>query len=381
MIHSQKIAKTIGISLIFLLLISCGGKPPAPIPKPNPKRTILVYVGGDNNLSSEVKDTKEALLYAWNPKTMGNLLLFADSYKGVPVLIQIKQKNNKNVADTVKIYKNTNSADAALLKEVIADMKKIAPSHSYGMSLFSHATGWLPPGAFTNPERWGTSKNTRSIFVDGNDEMEYADFVDAIPENTFDFMVFDMCFMSSVETIYPLRKKTPYMVVSAAEILSPGFIPILKNNLGLLYETKPKLIDFAKEFFHYFTNLNGQYRSATISVIKTDEIEALADMSKKILANGSTFVLNNIQFFDRNGAPHLFFDYGNYMNEIATYTQFTELEAQLKKLILYKQNTDILINIDIKKHSGLSTYIRQGNLPAINAAYLNTEWAKKVLQK
>lgn len=364
--------------LLLLLFLSCSGDKPYKKPVPtSDSRTLLVYVGGDNNLSNEVFQTKDALLYAWNP-SMGNLLLFADSYKGVPVLIQIKRKGNINVADTVKIYNNLNSASASLLKQVIADMKTVAPSKSYGMSLFSHATGWLPPGAFSNPERWGTRASTRSIFVDGTDEMKYSDFAAAIPDNTFDFMLFDMCFMSSVETIYPLRNKTSYMVVSAAEILSPGFIPILKNNLHLLYEETPKLIEFADEFFNYFANLKGQFRSATISVIKTSEIEEVANQTKEILTNQSTYVLNDIQYFDRNGTPHLFFDFGNYMNEIATFTQFEKLNAQLDKLILFKKNTDILINIDINKHSGLSTYIPQKELSTINKEYLETEWAKKV---
>jgi hypothetical protein len=53
--------------------------------------------------------------------------------------------------------------------------------------------------------------------------MELADFANAIPYK-LDFIIFDACFMGSVEVCYELKDKAEYIVASPTEILSPGFV-------------------------------------------------------------------------------------------------------------------------------------------------------------
>ena len=347
-------------------------------------RTILVYLAGDNNLSHEVSEMHEALMEGWNPSTMGSLVIFADSRVGKPVLIKFEAGRDKIIADTLRIYTNENSASPELLNQVILDTKKVAPGESYGMVLFSHATGWLPEKAFINPTRWGAASYEtpniapRSIFDDRGREMELADFASAIPDQMFDFMVFDMCFMSSVETAYALRNKTQYLLAAAPEILSPGFTPVYKTSLGLLYKSNADLEGFGQAFYDYFNGLQGAYQSAAISVVKTSEIEALASLTSEINPQLNQEEIDQVQFYDRNGKPHVFFDYGEYMKAAATPQQNERLEELLSKTVIFKLNTPKLININIVKHSGLSVYIPQESLPRLNEAYKKTEWWKAV---
>lgn len=374
---------------IFLLLLltafSCS-KDPKVEPVVPKGRTILVYVALDNSLSSEMVDVHASLMQGWkNSSKEGSLILFADSRGDEkPLLIQIKEHKGVVIADTLLRYDNDNSASPELLSRVIADTKLIAPGDSYGLLLFSHATGWLPAKAFSNPGAWGIAvansevPTLQSIFEDNGREMEFADFAAAIPDGMFEFIASEMCFMSSVETAYALRNKTKYLLAAAPEVLSPGFEPIYKTSLDLLFKPTPDLEGFALKFFDYFNGLQGAYQSAAISVVKTSEMQALANYTSKINLALTQDQIDKVQIYDRNGRPNVFFDFRDYVAQTATTKEMDQLDVLLDKAVIFKRSTPKLINIYIPKHSGFSVYIPQAGLPRLNKAYEDTEWYKAV---
>ncbi len=373
--------------LLFLLItaFSCSKDPKVEpiLPK---GRTVLVYVALDNSLYNEMGDVHAALVEGWgNASVNGSLLLLADSrLGGSPVLIKIEKQKGKVVSDTLKTYTNDNSASPELLSQVIADTKMMAPGNSYGLLLFSHATGWLPAKAFGDPAGWGAARKSesefinRSIFEDKGREMELANFAAAIPDGAFDFIASEMCFMSSVETAYALRNKTKYLLASAPEVLSPGFTPIYKTSLHLLFKPEADLKGFGQAFFNYFDRQQGAYRSAAMSLIKTSEMEALAALTRQIAPSLTQNIIDEVQVYDRNGRPNVFFDFGDYIRKAATTAQMDQMQVLLDKAVIFKVNTPKLINITIARHSGLSVYIPQNGLPRLNAAYEETEWYKAV---
>lgn len=387
--------------LLLFTIVSCSQEIDFPQPKPqNPryrdpsmlqeKRTLLVYIALNNSLSSEIQDIHNALKEGWDAKTMGSLIILSHSRDdNGPMLLKFREQNKVTVIDTLKRYPNRNSASAELMSQVIADAKSFAPSVSYGMVLFSHASGWLPAKSYINPLAWEATSpkssqiTSYSIFEDNGREMELAAFASAIPDGTFDFIASEMCFMSGVEIAYALRNKTDFLLASAPEVLSPGFTPIYKTSLGLLYKPEADLQGFGQAFFDYFNGLQGDYKSAVISLVKTSEMDALAALTREIsLPELSKEVINQIQPYDGNyrpsNWPHLFFDFGDYMSHIASHEQYLELTNILDKAVIYKRNTAKLINIPIAKHSGLSIYIPQASLPRLNKAYEETEWWKAV---
>ena len=380
--------------LLLLTVFSCSKDPKVDpiVPK---GRTILVYLALDNSLSNEMRAVHTSLMKGWeNSNKEGSLLLFADSRGDEkPLLIQIKEHKGVVIADTLLTYDNRNSASPELLRRVIADTKLIAPGDSYGMLLFSHASGWLPEEAFKDPLAWeakatsGSKLGSRSIFEDNGREMEFDDFVKAIPDGMFEFIASEMCFMSSVETAYALRNKTKYLLAAATEVLSPGFEPVYRTSLGLLYKTKPDLEGFAQEFFDYFDLLKGDpnIRAATISIVKTSEMQALADFTSKIAPVLTQDQIDVVQHYDRipprsSSFPYLFFDYRDYIAQVATDAQMTELDGLLDKAVIFKRSTPKLINIYIPKHSGLSVYIPQERLPRLNEAYEGTDWYRATVK-
>ena len=393
----QQFSHIITLYLFILLTAFSCSKDPLPDPPINiPEgRTLLVYIALNNSLSDEINDIHDALKEGWDSKTMGSLVILTHS-KGddSPMLIKFREQNNVTVADTLKWYTGMSSASPALIRQVIADTKEIAPGESYGMILFSHASGWLPARAYINPIKWEAQASressmitTYSVFEDNEKEMEFADFAEAIPDGMFDFIASEMCFMSSVETGYALRNKTDYLLAAAPEVLSPGFTPIYPTQLGLLYKKEPDLKGFGQAFYKYFSELPDEYdlgyASAAISLIRTSEMEALAELTHRIsLPSLTQEQIDNIQEYDgnyRNASwPHLFFDFEDYMSQNATTQQLEELKEQLSKTVIFKRNTPKLININIRKHSGLSVYIPQASLPKLNEAYMETDWWKAV---
>ena len=285
----------LSVALLLLLLLGCSHEENSEWQEG--RRTVLVYLAGDNSLSEEVVAKRAALVQAWCPERKGALLIFTDHKGGVPVLERVSALNGVLFSDTLRVYANDNSASAELLSEVIADMQLLAPARSYGLWLFSHGTGWLPAGFFENPYGMAVfttpqvcleayrrpAVSTRSFARDGNSEMEIADLKAALPDGLFDFIVFESCFMGNVEAIYALRNKAPWMLVSPTEIISPGFAPIYDKVLPELYEAKPDLQAVAELFYRYFDAQEGVYRGAAITLVNTAEMASLVNVCRPVL--------------------------------------------------------------------------------------------------
>lgn len=376
------IMKVLKFAVLLLIVLSSCLSDPIEIEKVE-KRSLLVYLAGDNNLSNEVSEKSKSILAGWKPY-MGGLFVFGDIVgKEKPFLMQANYRNGVAVYDTIKTYSNTNSASKELFAEVINDFKnnasKISKSSKYGMIMFSHATGWLPDNSYDNVLDWESKQDrTRSVFDDNSTQMEIKDLSDAIPDGMFEFIAADMCFMSGVEVAYALKDKTKYMLSSSAEILSPGFTHVYKTNLHCFYKQEPCLKGFANSFFNYFNSLSGVYRSATISIIKTSELDRLSSLVRKLHGRFKYSEIEKLQHFDRKKPVNVFFDLGDYLYSCADNDiEKKEIDNLLKDVVIFKLNTDRIINLDIKKHSGMTTYIEQNNLEQLNIKYKETDWYKK----
>jgi hypothetical protein len=337
-------------------------------------RTVLVYMGGNNNLSSETYEKIEALKTAYT-SGMGRLLVF-QAAKGIsPKLMEISTGDHGQVEiKTLKTYNNRNAASSGVFKDVLEDLVKEAPADSYGLVLFSHASGWLPERTLIAP---------RSLLQDGDKDMELPDFAAAIPDYFFDFIVFESCFMAGIEVAYELKDKTDYIVASSAEILSPGFIEIYPKLLPCLYKPTADLTSFAQLYFNHYNQNEGDLRAATISVIDTKTLPALAAWVKQH-AN-DTFPandLNAVQHFDRYQTHRLFFDFEDYYRRLSLSESHDELAALLKKAVLYKAATPHFLlgysGFAIDKFSGLTSYIPQEDFEYLNIAYKKLKWTLAV---
>jgi hypothetical protein len=74
--------------------------------------------------------------------------------------------------------------------------------------------------------------------------------------------------MAGLEVAYELKDKTQYIVGSSAEMLSPGFTPVYQQMFPLLYKKEADLPAVAAAYYDYYNSMEGDNRSATISVIQ-----------------------------------------------------------------------------------------------------------------
>lgn len=272
------------ITAILLAVLLCGSCINEEYAGPDPDlptRTIIVYLGGDNNLSEETGRKIEALRQGWT-YTGNKCLIYQDSRDGAR-LLRLRggcRTTPTPYVETVREYGAENSASAETFARVLREVAAEYPADSYGLIFFSHASGWLPAGALQNP-----APRSRSVGVDDGDagraEMDIAEFAAAIPGGMFDFIVFETCLTAGVEVAYELRGKSDYMLASSAEIISPGFTPVYPSALRLLCDTSVKmrtaLEGFGRAYMDYVVaNYTGARRSATLSLTDIREISPLA---------------------------------------------------------------------------------------------------------
>lgn len=87
------------------------------------------------------------------------------------------------------------------------------------------------------------------------------------------------------------------------------------------------------------------------------------------------------------GSLHALYDFDDYIGRLATPEQYTELRKCLDEVVLYKKTTPKATfayggfsgtQVAMSHFSGLSIYVPQQALSALNNWYKNTEWYQAV---
>jgi hypothetical protein len=372
-----------------LFLSACGDGDDRDDPR-EVARVLLVYLGGDSNLSGETLAKIGAMQAGWRAGDAPVIIYRDDASPGGSCLLRLAGER----LDTLAPSDEENSASPAVLRRVAGHVRGLYPARSYGLLLFSHASGWLPAGTLQDP------LGSRSLIIDDGDgtrrEMELADFAAALPDGMFDFIVFETCLTANVELAHALRHKTGYIVASAAEIVSPGFTPLYPGRLAYLLDTTGSLPDnlraFAVSYFEHASLDPAYYFSATISVIRTAALDELARAAREIYRQQATpFTgFDGLQRFDRPGrydhdSPALarYFDLDQCMEALASPADHAAFREAMEKVVLHEWHTSQFLlyagnenGFDITRHCGLTTYLERPELPYMNARYRETSWYK-----
>lgn len=350
-----------------------------------PTRTVIVYMAADNNLYnfaiSNIIDMQTAM-----GNVNGKLIVYLDPQSSAtpptPRILEIQHSDKRIVSSpVVKEYSEQNSASPEVMEQVITDIVAMYPSDSYGLVLWSHGTGWMPKGSYAPLLRspmfgiFGDHPLVKTFAQDGNNEMEITNLAKHLPVK-FDFILFDVCLMGGIEVVYELRHNADYIVASAAEVLALGFP--YNEIIPYFFEEKANLVGMAQSFMNYYNSLSGEYRSATISVTKTYELDSLARITRTLLRNrehiADTLHLNEIQKYDRLSKT-VFFDFEDFMEQMCLDRDLSDFKEQLSKTVIYKGHTSKFLNVyDINRSCGLSCYIPLTGEP-LNDAYSKFEWA------
>ena len=361
---------------------------------PKVNRTVLLYLAGDNNLNRYAYTNINSLCEGMKGVS-GQVVVYLDPAGSVPCLMVVQGGSNPTI-DTLEFYEEEDSADPATLQRVIAETKRRFPSDSYGLILWSHGQGWHPmPSNFSGAmsfRRVGTPYILTKWF--GQDEtlpegggdsyMEVEELMEGITGH-WDFIMFDACFMASVEVLYELRDKADYFVASPAEIITDGFP--YADAARYFWGGENDLKQVCRAYYNYYANHQGveAFRSATLSLVKASELGALAQAAHEAVGMAGEEGVGDVWRYPLIGSPlpDVFYDLGDYVNVMGTEEGKAAFREQLARTVVYKVATDEFGDenrrpIPTDRYSGLSCYIPQSRWPAMNEYYSTLGWAQTV---
>lgn len=373
-------------------------------------QTFIIYAMADNNLWSYLSRNVEAAkrYVATGLPENARILIYWDGqreYFGekLTMLTELVCEDGQAVEYILKKYDDQNSADPAVMRQVLSDAQSFAPAESYGISLLAHGTGWFPPelvdlrqpvSGSTHMEhdlRRPEEALTRAYGPDGTEYMSVEDLAQGLQQIDFDYVIFDLCFMSSIEALYALRDVAPYIMASPTEVMGAGIpydrmLPIILNT-GL--SVRDRLAKAAEDIVAYYDVQT--YPSAAFTVIDTKWLPKVADAVKAIFEGDTTVPdLEAIQELEIL-QEHAFFDLTSYLRNItedssdAARMAFADFEATLAETVIYQKHTPQIYSalgtgggayFDATDMCGVSSYIPRDWLPVTRAAYYATEWGQ-----
>lgn len=413
--HIRKICDFIIATLFIVVGVSCsnGDSPGGPdVPVTPVGQTVFMFFPWSNSLLSDFRRTVEDMQTVVAERSMKNerIMVFMATSEREAVLFELKKQNGRCLTDTLRRYSDRPFTSRQWLTSLFSEVMTLAPASRYGMVVGCHGLAWVPVQGQRNAQkRLGSQERIdeednlykkERIDKEGDDlmhfevqgpvttrfiggtypetQIETTDLANAMANAGFhtEYILFDACYMSSVEVAYELKDVTHYLIASPTEVLSYGFpyITMGKHLLGT-----PNYKGIADSFISFYSSYNLPY--GTVAVTDCTQLDALAAIAQQInAAAAEQLVPNGVQIMD-GYSPTLFYDLGHLMSLKDAGTVLTAAFAeQLEKTVPYKGHTGQYFTtlkdapVDIKHYSGLNT--SQGSLNHMADRLSETAWYK-----
>ena len=382
------------VLMLAVVVFACGCSEGGDSDAPAAKRTVLVYIAANNDLSGYAQMNMNDMVYGAADCNLesDNLIVYVSTPNENPCLYRI-DKNGKKL---IKSYPAQNSLQPDVMANVLAEVRERYPAPSNGVIFWSHGFGWLPKNIFATRADVADSDSphpmTKNFGVDNlsTSGISAETIASILPDNAYDFIAFDACYMGAVEVVWPLRNKCKYFMASAAEVLTEG-LPYSKVIADFFSDDKSYLQTVAYKYYKTYSEKSRAYdRSATIAVVDCQKLESMAAEMKRLANKYSdkTVDLNTMQWFDRTSyGNHFAYDMADFIDHLCAGEDASELDNfnnLLNKAIPAKYATETLWKGDyknrdivVKKFCGLSMFVPMTNEPeATMNIYKTTDWYK-----
>lgn len=397
--------------------VSCsnGDSPDGPdVPVTPVGQTVFMFFPWSNSLLSDFRRTVEDMQTVVAQRSMKDerIMVFMATSEREAVLFELKKQNGRCLTDTLRRYSDRPFTSRQWLTSLFSEVMTLAPASRYGMVVGCHGLAWVPVQGQRNAQkRLGSQERideednlykeeridkegepndlmhfevqgpVTTRFIGGTypeTQIETTDLADAMADAGFhtEYILFDACYMSSVEVAYELKDVTHYLIASPTEVLSYGFpyITMGKHLLGT-----PNYKGIVDSFISFYSSYNLPY--GTVAVTDCTQLDALAAIAQQInAAAAEQLVPNGVQIMD-GYSPTLFYDLGHLMSLKDAGTVLTAAFAeQIEKTVPYKGHTGQYFTtlkdapVDIKHYSGLNT--SQGSLNHMADRLSETAWYK-----
>ncbi len=330
-----------------------------------------------------------------------HIAIFYDNGTKTHLTEYVKNEDGRTIEKTIhKFLNTTDCTKPEFMAEVFQMVMDSCGTDAYSVVFSSHGAGWVPEPVFVQYDYAYQPASIQSAAAspfymgqDGDSYMEIPQMAEAIELSGihFDFILFDACFMSSVEALYDLRNCADYIIASATEVIGYGFpykdmLPLLLGNEGHQLEAACKV------YIDFYKGLSGEEQSGNIALTKCSELENLAAAVKDVLAANPEAHVSPREAIGFEGFDsHLYCDLEDYIKHLNGGTVPQAFADALDKAVPYTDYTEkFYTNFgaekglkDLPSSCGLSCYIPDPSSSAAHVhnadlAYMETAWAKAI---
>lgn len=311
-------------------------------------------------------------------------------------LWEVKKVNGRTKQVLVKEWnpQATSTVSPDFMTTVLKMAREQMNTDTYSLVMSSHGGGWVPSDvydAFVEKEAASNAKApsapvppTKFFGEDSGAFMEVPDLASALKAaGKWDLLLFDACFMSSVEALYDLRQTASYIIASPSEVMGGGF----PYNTVL-----PYLFDRSEESY---TNLCKAYMSAyrssstpsaTVALVRTAGLDALAAAARPVYVSQKAVDAGQLQGYE-GFRPHMFYDFAQYMTAAAG-TMPAALSSALASTVVFADHPPTIVSgcgsgrgtIAMATCCGLTCHVGADGYDMLHESWRSTAWAKAVGQ-
>ncbi len=372
--------------------------------KPGAQTTLTYFTGTSlkSYFNVNISDAKLAI-EAGVLGDYGRYLYLIHSTSTTASLYEITLVDGVCVETLIKSYSDFRSLNEGSFSMVMEDVKSyidfdtLVNGESQRMNLVvsGHGTGWIQYSAgvlstalsmTSLTEEWEVESPlhpTRYMGSSGDGYMDISEFAEEIDAAgvKFGFILFDECFMSSVELLYRIRDCADYVIASPCEIMAAGFpytevLPYMSTQNGTNYD----LQGICEAYYDFYTT--NTIPCGCVAVCVTSELEALAAAQSRLeMRELSSSEIAELQTYEGRSGDHVFFDLKQYVNLAGDGSLVADLEAyntQYDKTFPEecRLNTDYFYtNIGSSTGKSLITYYSGVTTSAPTTSRYSSSWA------
>jgi len=320
------------------------------------EQTVLMYFPWSGNLTmyfeKNIEDMEKAVAQGILQKER-ILVLFMDTATTAS-LFELCAENGRSKRVTHKRYDPIHDFTTAEgIATLLEDVRLRAPAQRYALTISCHGMSWIPASrgraidrALHEKGHWEHDDPAGPVtrwFGGSTHQTDIEDLAAAIARTgmKMEYILFDDCYMASVEVAYALRHAADRLIASPTEVMGYGF-PYAE--IGRYLVGKVDYEGICRGFHDFYMAYDYPY--GTISVTMCNEMEALADAMRRI-NESSTFDaapenLAALQHMD-GYTPVCFFDLGDYVRHLCKDDPalLAEFEERLERAVpsVYRYHT------------------------------------------
>lgn len=282
------------------------------------ERTVLIYMSGENNLSSYI--SQELVELRQGSKGIGNnaLVVYVDDAKTyyddnrqvVPHLPYVLWIQNGETVDSMTLEADYLSSDPQTMSRILNYTSQYYPAKEYGLVLWGHCSGWIVEDSLSAsttkasaspqtsaslqaPQEGEGTGSRRAFGIDNGQNqssvvgkwMNLSTLASVLRQwQHLKFIFADCCQFQCIESAYELKDVADYIIGSPAEVPAEG-APYVTLTKGLFEPSEHFYQTIADAYFkqvNQITVSDGEldYISISaqipISVVKTEHLPQLA---------------------------------------------------------------------------------------------------------